>query len=306
MKIPRRILTVKITFPHQETGTLVINGTTGFPIRFQGHKNVLQIQNEAQITLIGLRPDVRQRLLTAFTAWNYRKTPTGNYATVEVFAGYASESDTSEGSRIFVGDVVVCDVTGELPNLEINITAYTRQRDRSDLTPGSIPSKGSFKSIVTAIGKAAGMAVDCQTSYDSQIIDNFGVFQVNPTGEPWRYSVQAAIVGLGGLAPDTVAVWVDDDKLIARDIASAVAGDVPIISTFVGQSPSWTEWGVTFVTLFTPRLRLAGGCRLESVTMPSINGEYVISQLDYNLTSREKPFYVTVHASPPASSASGS
>lgn len=303
MKIPQRILTVKITFPSEdsgEAGTVEISRANLLPILVKTSKNVLQIQNECQITILGLRPDIRQRLLTAFTAWNYRKAPTAHYATVEVFAGYVGDESGEQGSRVFVGDVAKCTISGELPNYEINITAYTRQRDRTNLAPGSIPSRGTFKKIVEAVGKAAAMSVDCQTSFDAINIDNFGIFQVNPTGEPYRFSVQAAIVGLSGLAPDSVAIWVDDDKIIARDMTAAIEGDVPKVSVFVGQPPSWTEWGVTFSTLFTPRLRLGGACEIDDPVNPKINGQYVITRLEYDLSSRDRSFYVTVQATPPA------
>lgn len=300
MKIPLRVLTLKITFPGEKTSIITIDRDSALYIGVQSAKHLLQIQNEAQILIRGMRPDIRQLLLSSFTAWNYRKRFVNNYAYVEIFAGYESSIKRFAGSRIFIGDIVVCKPEGEMPNVDIAITAYTRMIDRTDLIPSSIPNKGTFKSIASAAAKAAGMGIDCKTSIDNRVISNFGVFQLNPVGEPMRFNVQAAIAYLNAVEPDKVVAWVDDDKVLVRDIGEAVGTDIPKISTFVGNPPIWTEWGITFTTLFTPQLRLGGAFEVDCVTLPKLNGQYVTTSLAYNLTSRERPFYVTVKSTPPA------
>ncbi|WVW37734.1 baseplate hub/hypothetical structural protein [Aeromonas phage Gekk3-15] len=266
-------------------------------------KNVIQIQNTCEISITGLREDIRHRLLTSFTAWNLRKRALVEYVQVEVFGGYSTSSMVATMSRVFIGDVVKCDISGAIPNFELKATAFTRQVDRTNLIPVSFPTNATFKTLFNIIADAAGLAKDCDTSYDGQrTIGNFGVFQVNPVGQPMRFTVNAAIVGLSALFPDSIAIWVDDDKLIARDIGKAVGNSIVKIDQFVDAPPAWNEWGVTGKTFFNPSLRLGGACEFASVANSAVNGQYVITQLEYDLTTRKGPFHVMVKASPPARS----
>lgn len=305
MPLPTRSLTVKLTFPSsgEASEALIIDDSNQMDMSVKTSKNVIVIQNTCIINIAGLRQDVRQRLLTAFTAWNYRKTPTANYVQVEIFAAYEVPGAATEPSRIFIGDVTKCDISDQIPNSAVLIEAFTRQVDRTNLVSVTVPKNASFKTLVETVGKAAGLYVDCETSYDKSMIRNFGVFQINPTGAPYRLNIQASIVGLSALFPDSVAIWVDDDTLIARDIGRVVGTVIPKVKLFIDAPPSWTEWGVTFKTLFNQNLRLGGGVELESAMNPGVNGQYVITGLEYDLASRQNPFYVTVKASPPGQSA---
>lgn len=306
MKIPQRILEVEFIFPESggEAESVKITQDLSLDISVRTQKDIVHLQNQCTINVFGLRQDIRQRLLTAFTAWNNRKQPTVNYVQVRVYASYKKDESTST-TRIFIGDIVKCNIGDVVPNSMIVIEAYTRQVDRSNFIPANIPTSATFKEIVEAVGQAAGLRVDCDTSFDGdRQTNNFAVIQVNPIGQPLRLSVQAAIAGLWRLYPDRVAIWVDDDALIARDVGKTIAGNVPTISTFIDNPPSWTEWGVIFKTMFSADLKVAGGVRLKSVMNTGVNGDsdtgYVITSLEYDLASRQKPFYVTVKATPPA------
>jgi hypothetical protein len=47
-------------------------------------------------------------------------------------------------------------------------------------------------------------------------------------------------------------------------------------------------------------VKLATAAALTSVMNPGVNGTYVITELEYELASREGPFYVRAMGSPPA------
>lgn len=303
MKIPIRLLTVKMTFPGTGEGqndVVTISRDNEMDISVKTSKNAIQIQNTCEISVAGLRTDIRQRLLTAFTAWNVRKTPTANYVKVEVFAGYSSVGVIDPTCRIFVGDIVKCQIGSIMPNAELRIEAFTRQIDRTDLVQATFPINATFKQLVGVVARAAGLVADCQTSYDDKSnIKNFGVYQVNPTGAPLRLNVQAAIVGLSALYPDSIAIWVDDDKLVARDIGRVVGTDITKIDLFIETPPSWTEWGVTFKTLFNPSVKLGGAVELSSQMNPGVNGQFIVTGIEYDLSPRQNSFYISVKASPP-------
>lgn len=308
MKIPSRILDIEFVFPvsgsTSPVDSLKITQDQSMDVRVRCSKTIVHLQNRCSINIFGLRQDIRQRLLTAFTAWNNRKQPGKNFVQVKIFAGYSTDS-ISQPARIFVGDVVKCDITGSLPNSEILIEAYTRQIDRTNYIPCNIPKSATFKEIFDAVAEAGGLVPNCKTSFDKdKQTNNFAVIQVNPLGQPLRLTVQAAIAGLWRLYPDQVAIWVDDESLMARDIGRVIEGGPPTITKFVDSPPSWTEWGITFKTIFDPRIKLAGGVMLNSVMNTNVNGDvstgYVVTSIEYELASRQRPFYVTVKATPPA------
>lgn len=308
MALPIKKLTVRFTFQSARGGAaevVELNNLSDLDISVKTSKHALSIQNSCNIAISGLRVDIRQRLMTAFTAWNYTKQTVTLFVQVEVFAGYSERGLVNPMSRIFVGDVVKCNITGVAPDCRLTAEAFTRQVDRTNLTPVSIPVNATFKTVLELIAKAAGLIPDCNTTRDEQrTISNFGAFMVNPTGEPKRLSVQGAIGGLLQLFGDKIAVWVDDDRLMARDIGRRAGTDVARVSVFIDSPPSWNEWGITFKTLFNPELRIAAACAINSKVNTGANGEFIITSLEYELAPRQGPFYVTVKASPPARSRS--
>ena len=60
--------------------------------------------------------------------------------------------------------------------------------------------------------------------------------------------------------------------------------------------PERTEQGVKVTFLYDPQTRLGSEIELESIQYPALDGRYVIYKLNYSITNRDVPFYLTAEA----------
>jgi hypothetical protein len=112
--------------------------------------------------------------------------------------------------------------------------------------------------------------------------------------------VAELLVNIQDAYKPNVAAFIDNNVLYVKDVNKVIStAQVVTVKEFIG-TPLWTEWGVDFMTLFDPNITLAGAATLESKMNPSLNQTFVISSLEYDLTSREIPFYVKASANPSA------
>lgn len=298
----KRILKAEIILPEEDGGVSITfgEGDDDMYIKMSVQKTILVTQNSCTVEIIGMSPEIRQRLLTQFTAWNYRKAPTKRYAAIRIWAAHDKANSTSNPMMVFKGDIVRCEPSGNVPNLAIVIEALTNQVDRSKMFPVDIPTKATYKMIATEVARAAGLSLDMKTAYADQEVENFGVFRLNPVGAPYFSTVEAAIVLLNTIWKDKTFVWVDDDTIHIRDKYTADFSSVEKVNLFIDAPPVWTEWGIKFKTMFNPKIKLAGAIELDSKINP-ISGQFVVMRINYELASkRASPFYMTVTAAPPA------
>ncbi len=289
----KRLIRISITIEGQ---TFKLTEELG--LRVKVNKAALSIQNRATVEVTGLTTEMREGLLSQFTAWNKRLVDSaqiqGKYARITIEAGYASQGK-EDLSIIFLGDVVLVDPVSGPPDIGVRITAFSRQIDKTRWISNVAPAKMTFYNLVAWAAEQMGFGTNfvCETSYNDKEIEN-----------PARsmHIVGSLVIYIQDLYKPDVAAFIDDDVLIVKDRNKIVsrASLVPV-NKLVG-APSWNEWGMEFVTMFDPAIRLAGGIALTSKMNPGINGNYVLTSLEYDLTSRERAFYVKGAGSPPAAS----
>jgi len=116
------------------------------------------------------------------------------------------------------------------------------------------------------------------------------------------YSLTAVVGLLANFQKDKVAVFVDDGELVVTEWGKALQGttvDVNATTGLIG-IPAITQWGVQFTTMADAPIRLAGGVNLFSELNPSVNQPWVITGVEYTVTSRDTAFYATWMGSPSA------
>lgn len=288
----KRLLRVAIEIEGQK---FILNEELSLRIKI--NKAALSIQNRATVEVTGLTTEMREGLLSQFTAWNKRLVDSaqieGKYAKITIEAGQA-QNGKEDLSIVFVGDVVLVDPVTSPPDIGVRITAFSRQIDKTRWISNVAPAKMTFYNLVAWAADQMGFGTNfvCETSYNDKEIEN-----------PARsmHVISSLVIYIQDLYKPDVAAFVDDNVLIVKDRNKIVsrASLVPV-NKFVGGPPSWTEWGVDFVTFFDPAIRLAGGVTITSKMNPGVNGDYVLTSLEYDLTSRERAFYVKGSGSPPA------
>jgi hypothetical protein len=290
MPLGTRVLNVSLALAD---GTVLLDQTLDLHVRIR--KDALAIQNTCSIDVFNLSQSLRASLLSQFTAWNKRQVDQGsakqNYINVLIQAGY-NDNGQNTATTIFNGQVVVASPFGSIPNQGVRLDCYSQQLSKMDWITEPAPTSGTFKSYVQWAGAQMGVSsVVCETSYDDTPITNpFAATHI----------VANLLVDIQSAYRPNVAAFIDNNVLYVKDVNKIVStAQIVTVSEFIG-TPMWTEWGVDFTTLFDPKIMLAGAATLKSVMNPSLNKTFVISSLEYDLTSREVPFYVKASANPPA------
>jgi hypothetical protein len=305
MPLNSRVLTATIGLP---SGNVVL--TQALTMRFKIRKAALQVQNSATVEIMGMTTSLRLQLLSQFTAWKARQVASGQisqaYIPITLTAGYqstatssnntsgtSSNSNTNQSATVFVGEVTLVEPVGQPPNLGVRITCFTKQLNKTQFLTQAAPTTATFKQLVAFAAQQMGLGNNyyCQTSFDDVVVYN---------GFRTIYTVGGLLIGIQDLQRPNVAAFIDDNQLIVKDRSAIVnAADVTQLDEFIG-TPLWTEWGVQWVTLMNTNVKLASAATLTSSMNPGVNGTYVITELEYDLTSRDGPFYVTANGSPPA------
>jgi hypothetical protein len=284
-------------------------------------KDSLSVQSHALIDITNLTNSMRHYLMSNFSAYDRRVREKGlkpeYFINVEVSAGYIAPgaswnpnrvfteadlnhpveipnySDISTMAPIYHGQIVMCSLLAAPPDITIRMECFTNQLNKATDVVNNSPDGMTFKQYVYWAGKAMGFDeghIYCKTDIDAQKIKNFG--RRNNVAEQLVYYIEH-------IDWPNIAAFIDDNLFIVKNRRDVMnPGDMLKINEFVG-IPTWDEWGVQFTTLFTPLIKLGGGVTLESKINPGINGDYVIGRLEYELHSRDTPFYVHALALPP-------
>jgi hypothetical protein len=305
MPLNNRVLTVAIGLP---SGTVTL--TQSLTLRVKIRKAALQVQNSATIEIMGMTTSLRLQLLSQFTAWRARQVASGqtpqSFIPVTIAAGYqstasssnntngsTSNSNTSQSATIFVGYITLVEPSSPPPNIGVRIQAFTRQIDKTQFLTQAAPTSATFKQLVAFAAKQMGLANNyyCNTSIDNKVFYN---------GFRTIYTVGGLLIGIQELQYTNVAAFIDDDRLIVKDRNAILNSSAVVpLDEFIG-TPLWNEWGVEWSTLMNTNIKLASAAALTSSMNPGVNGTYVITELEYDLSSRDGPFYVKAMGSPPA------
>ncbi len=299
MPLTKRVLKVTISLPG---GDVVLDDQLS--LRVTVRKAALSIQNTANVEIMGMTTSLRLQLLSQFTAWHKRQVSSGqapqDWIAIKIEAGYSDAATSTAGTpgtnrtaTIFVGHIVNVDPSSPPPNIGVRIQCYTRQIDKTAFLTQAAPTNTTFQNLVAFAAQQMGFGTNftCQTSFnDKQVTNGFRTI----------YTQGALLLAIQDLYRPAVAAFIDDDQLIVKDRNAIIdPANIVQVTEFIG-TPLWNEWGAEWQTLMDPTVKLAGAAKLTSLMNPGVNGTYVITELQYQLSSREGPFYVKGMGSPPA------
>src|SRR5579864_306302 len=295
MPLRRRIL--RVTFK-MASGDVVLDESVD--IKVQIHKGALEPQNTASIEISNLTQNLRLQLMSQFTAYNRRAIKNNQatydgkdnpYVNVMVEAGY-DDGEKKQSSIIFNGQVVEASPSSYPPNLSLRMECYSQQIDRISWKTQPTPPGMNFEQYVQWVGGQMKVSrTICDTSRNNVMMGD------NMSGS--THTIGALLIDIQNAYNPDVVAYVDNNVLIVRDIDRVVdvAGHVTI-DEFIG-TPIWSQWGVQFQTLFNQELGLTCAVKLNSDMNPSLNHEFVVVSVYYQLASRETSFYCRVYACPP-------
>lgn len=273
MQVDTRLLSVEIQF---DDGSKVFN--QDFNIRVNGKKNITSLQNIATIEISNLDKATRDYILANC---NQNRPSQYKVRRVVVKAGRASKGDW----QVYVGDIINAAVTLP-PDITLVLRCATNARDRTQWKAYSKLQPYPLSTLIQDICDVLNLTPQVDPDVDqSKIIPRF----------MFNGAAPALVIALQDQAD--VHAFVDDDKLVVMPVGKSLANTIVEVNKNTGMIsiPELTEYGVRVTTLADRELVLGGAIRLTSEINPSINGDYVIAELGYNLTSRETPFYYQLH-----------
>jgi Baseplate hub gp41 len=260
-----RIFKVELTY-----GTTKLTLDGGLWITAQGSKYLDATQNECTIQIANLKKETRDQLATNLTRYNLNSSR----KSVKLYAGRMSTGLF----LLYSGDIIECSPS-QPPNIVTTIKAKSLQWFKYNILAQAQNASAPMSQLGNAIGTSLGIPVHFEAT--DRNVSN------------WSYNGSAAkqidkLNSLGGIDAfeDNGTLYIKDAGTPLKDVSHVLSMDSGMIGL-----PEITEYGVRVRMLLTPGIRLGGQLTLKSLMNPSLNGNYSIYQLGFDIASREAPFY---------------
>lgn len=247
-----------------------INYYEGLRIYAKGKKFANPLQNECEITLSGLRQEVRDHLLTDTSPYNKNKV--ARKLILEV------GRDSIGLFTIFVGDIVSAEPSSP-PDVDVHIKAKTMSSQTLNIVASSTGPMEKLSVIARLVANDLAIPLNFQAT--DKNIANYSF-----TGPALRQVRK--LQDMGG-----VRAFIDDDVLIVKDYDKTVKDRKLVLNKKSGMVgiPKATENGVEVSYLITGQSALGGKLELQSEINKSLNGDYNINQLEFEVSSHDDPFF---------------
>lgn len=242
----------------------------GFSIYASGTKFANANQNECEIKIFNLDKATRDYILTETSPFNLNRTP--KRAIVE--AGRQSYGTT----KIYSGNIV-SSVASQPPDIGITLKCLT-----GNFLKGNIVARyHSAQTPLDVIAKQ--ISSDLSTTLDFQAA-NKNVSNFNFSGSSLKQVDALNAMG-------DVNAFIDNDVLVVKNVNQPIPNRTRVLNMDSGMIgiPEITEQGLKVKFLLDNITTLGGMLRVQSVSNPATNGDYVIYKLGFEIASRDTPFY---------------
>lgn len=252
------------------------SGGSGLAIKASGTKGATDTQNTADVTITNLSKDVRNYILTETSPFNKNRTP----KKLIIEAGRVSTGT----ARLFVGNITKSSPT-QPPDIGLNMTAQTGAFKKGDVVARSGKARENLSAIAGRVAK------DLEANLTFEATDK-QIANYSFSGATLRQVNALAEAG-------NVDAYLDDETLVVKDRDKPLKNRVKIIDNTTGMIgiPEATERGVSIKILYDLQTDLGGRVDLTSELNPALDGSYTIYKLDFDLASRETPWYWEIEAS---------
>lgn len=248
----------------------------GLSIYAKGSKFTSTNQGNATVTILNVNRETREYLLRVANPFN--KNNQRKSLILEV------GRDSYGTSVLYTGDIFRVQPT-QKPDLGVVIRCLTGYFDKNKIVSRSAPESSKLSAI-------AGAVAD-----DNELALSFEVSDRNIANYNYTGSAEAQIKKLAELA--IADVYVDNGILYVKDTSKPKKGaSTRVLNKKTGMVgvPEGTENGVKVSMLFDPLTQIGSKLSLTSEINPVLDGDYNIYKLDFDISSRDTQFYLTVEA----------
>lgn len=243
----------------------------GLNITAQGTRYGTDLINECQIRIDNLTREHRDFILKSTSPYFILNSPR---VFVVVNAGRKSYGTVP----IYFGQVTRSAIT-QPPDIAMILNCQTAFDQNVNIISYSGAARSGLKTIAQKAASDLGLTLNFQ-AIDKQIA-NFSF-----SGDALTYVRKLAEAG-------NLNVTIDNKVLIVKDKGMPLDTEPKMISEATGMIgiPELTESGVRVKFLLDNDTQLFQNINLKSILNPSVNGNYELFKLSFDIASRENPFY---------------
>jgi hypothetical protein len=243
---------------------------TGLAFRITGTKFTNANQNECEVKITNLDKPTLDYILSETSPFNKnRKSKKLIVEAGRVSYGYF---------KVYEGNIVMSGLAEQPPDVTASLKCLTGNFNKSKLVSKSGSKKLSLKNLASQVASDTLSSLNF-TAKDKNISNyNFTGSSLKEIDELNKYGVNA---------------FLDDDTLVVTDINVPIPNSVRVLNEHNGLIgiPELTELGVKVKFLLDNITKIGGGLRLQSNIYKSLNGDYVIYKLNFEIANRDTPFY---------------
>lgn len=266
-----------------QVGVTYNGGTTTFQdlnIQASGRKYSTAIMNECEVLISNLTNQQKHDILT-LTSPNQQRELIPVRLTLDV-------GRQSYGTfRLFEGDVIASGST-QPPDIGILLKSLTNSYFLAQVAGYTQAPMTLLSQISQQVADDNGVTLDFQAT-DKQI-NNF-----NFSGAPAK--LVNKLNEMGG-----VNAFIDNTTLVVVNVGTPRRGATRIISSDTGMVgvPEVTFQGVRVKMMIDNSIKLYGQVQVISEINPAANGNYIVGRIDFEVATREQPFWYILTCLNPA------
>lgn len=241
-------------------------------VRASGTKFANALQNDCTVIISGLSVKTRDYILTETSPYNSNRTP----KRLIIEAGRQSTGVF----RLFVGDITSAEPDSP-PDVKLTIRANTQNAQAGNMVAINGTPQQSLSSASARVARELNLPLDFIAT--DKNIANFS-----------HSGAASKLVDLLQQAGN-VRAFIDDDLLIVKDTDKAHLGRIKVLNQESGMVgiPKPTESGIDVSYMVDGESLLGGMLRIDSRMIKSLNGDYIINQLKFDISSHEDAFFYT-------------
>ena len=252
-------------------------GDDELSISVQGTKFAWPNQGECTVQVTNLTKEVRDFLLTEGSPFRNQNR---NRREIRVEAGRVSTGL----SLLYIGGIFRTSVT-QPPDQTMTIQCLTKQFEKGQIVTRNFAGNVPLSQIAEQVARDIRASLDFQAT--DRMIANYS-FSGSATKQVAKLQ---QIMGVTVMVDDQVLVIVDGERSRSRQ-ARILTPDTGLVGI-----PQPTEQGIKVTMLYDQQTVNGGLIDLRSVRYDTYNGIYKIYKLNYHITNRDTPFYLTAECS---------
>lgn len=258
--------------------TIEIDGTvqefTNVRIDARGTKYRSALMSQAEIRIFNLTRENQQWILTRASP---QQKPPAPLTPINVTLEVGRESYGT--FTLFQGSAFAAGIT-QPPDMGIVLQSLTNNFQLANTSAVSFPETSTLGQIAGQLAKDMGCTLQMRSENPARQIVNYSF-----TGSTQKQMQRLNEMG--------VIAHIDNKTLIIVDPEQSRSTGVILIDSLGGLVgvPQATSSGAACKTMIERGIEVGGEIELISQLNPAANGNYIIQQLDFELSNRDQPFF---------------